>query len=280
MAQNTFEFTIDGKPFSFDAGGSPPLEYGDHETLSRQGTDVAFGQDWYERGLKVYPFLSRSEFDALHSGISRCVRSILIQNGIEAADFQLTKYHHFVTDDAIHYAVVGKTRDLFPADFDFPIDVFYQKLGDLLGFELTDVNPHDGEKMHIIIRINRPRSNDFNPPHKDIYEDWDQHGYLPQFINFWVPICGVSSKSSLPMAPGSHLLSEDKILRTFGGGVIQGQRYHVRNIIQWDGGNDLHREEMGDGDVLIFSSHLVHGCAVNDQDDETRVALEFRLFKK
>jgi ectoine hydroxylase-related dioxygenase (phytanoyl-CoA dioxygenase family) len=34
------------------------------------------------------------------------------------------------------------------------------------------------------------------------------------------------------------------------------------------------------GEVLIFSSHLVHGLAINEESDTTRVALEFRLYKK
>lgn len=278
MTQRRFDFVIDGKQFSFDADGSPPLEYGEDQVLSSRSTDITFGQDWYEQGYTVHRFLSRAEFESLHSGISRCVQAILAENGIGTENFQLNKYHRFVPDNDTHFAVVKKTRDLFPDDFDFPIDVFYKKLGDLLGLELADVDPHTGEKMHTIIRINRPRSNDLNPPHKDVYEDWDESDYLPRFANFWVPICGVSSRSSLPLVPGSHLLPEDKILRTFAGGVIQGQTYRVRNVVRWDGRNDLHRKDMGDGDVLIFSSHLIHGCAINDQDDETRVALEFRLF--
>ena len=115
---------------------------------------------------------------------------------------------------------------------------------------------------------------------QDIYEDWDQAGYIPLFVNFWVPICGVTSRSSLPVAPRSHLLTEDKIVRTVEGGIVNGRRYRVRNIKSWDGKNEMTRVKIKQGEVLIFSSHLIHGFAINDQQDQTRVALEFRLFKQ
>jgi ectoine hydroxylase-related dioxygenase (phytanoyl-CoA dioxygenase family) len=96
----------------------------------------------------------------------------------------------------------------------------------------------------------------------------------------WVPICGVNDKSSLPIAPGSHLLPEDKILRTMDGGVVAGKKYRVRSIAVWDGRSDLTRAKVEEGELLVFSCHLIHGIAVNDQDDQTRVALEFRLFRR
>ncbi|QSZ41235.1 hypothetical protein GJV85_03600 [Sulfurimonas aquatica] len=275
-----FKFKIDDKQFSFNAEGSPPLKYGIQERLSNERTDLTFGQEWYEKGFKIFPFLGKTEFNSLYSGISNCVRSILSEKGIEVTNFQLNKYHRFLPDNNSHYEVVNKTRDLFSSDFDFNTAVFYKKLSELVGFELTDINPNNEKKMHIIIRINRPRSNDFNPPHKDIHESFDRDKNVYKFINFWIPICGVSLKSSLPLVSGSHLLPEDKILRTFEGGVIQKKKYNVRNIVSWDGRNDLRREDIRYGNVLIFSSHLIHGCAINDQDEETRVALEFRLFKK
>lgn len=275
-----FKFTIDDKQFTFDANGSPAFKYGISEVLSTKNTDITFGQDWYKKGFKVFPLLNKIEFNSLQSGISNCVKSILDEKGIDISKFELNKYHLFIPNDTIHYEVVRRTRDLFPSDFDFHINKFYMKLSELLGLELTDINPHNGERMHIIIRINRPGSNDFNPPHKDVYESVDRDEHINKFVNFWIPISGVNMKSSLPLVPGSHLLSEDKILRTFEGGTIQKQKYHVRSIMEWDGQNNLYRSNIGYGNVLIFSSHLIHGCAVNEQEDETRVALEFRLFKK
>ena len=135
-------------------------------------------------------------------------------------------------------------------------------------------------RLHIIIRINRPFSTDQNPPHKDIYELWDSAGYIPRFVNLWIPICGVTTNSSLSIVPGSHLIPEDRIRRTFEGGVMDGNRYRVRMISEWDGSNRMERAAAACGEVLMFSSHLIHGMGLNCEKSSTRVALEFRLFKR
>ena len=142
------------------------------------------------------------------------------------------------------------------------------------------MNPFNGKRLRIIVRINRPFSNDFNPPHKDIYESLDANNYCPRFINLWIPICGVTSKSSLPIVPSSHLINEDSIIRTRKGVNIFGQKYRVRMIKQWDGSNKLSRVDICDGDALAFTPHLIHGLAFNEEKDVTRVALELRLFEK
>jgi ectoine hydroxylase-related dioxygenase (phytanoyl-CoA dioxygenase family) len=51
-------------------------------------------------------------------------------------------------------------------------------------------------------------------------------------------------------------------------------------IKSWNGDITLTRPEIKYGEVLFFTSHLVHGLAINEEEDSTRVALEFRLFKK
>ena len=149
----------------------------------------------------------------------------------------------------------------------------------LLGFELSNINPKTNDRVHIIVRINKPKSNDYNPPHKDMYEAYDREGYFPQFVNFWIPIAGVTDKTSLPIVPKSHLISEDNVVRTSDGGIVGGNKYRVRFIKEW-GDNSMIRTNVTDSEVLIFSSHLIHGLAKNGEDDLTRVALEFRLFKK
>ena len=273
------EFIIDGELHKFDIGDSPAFCFGSAERLSRPDTDVVYGQPWYEQGFGIFSFLDEPEYQALHEGISASVSGLVAANGVDTAGFRLDKYHLHVRNEDLHRKVVGMSRVLVPSDFNFDVSRVIGKLERLLGFGLTDMDPENGERSNIIVRINRPGSTDFNPPHKDIYEDWDQRSVLPQLVNFWIPICGVTAKSSLPVAPGSHLVPEDRICRTVEGGVIGANRYRVRSVISWDGRRDLVRPSVQYGQVLVFSSHLIHGCAVNTQDDETRVALEFRLYK-
>jgi hypothetical protein len=266
------DYKIDGETFSIDVSGSPQYVYGDREYLSTAETDIIFGTDWYEDGFKVMPFLTEEEFAHLRDEIGHLIEDMVASTGIDTAGFEIGKYHRFVTDDRKHLEVVDRTRDLFPEDFSLSMCDLVAKIEHLTGFRLTDLDPTSGERRHIIVRINRPRSTDFNPPHKDSYEDTSCH-----FLNVWVPICGVNERSSLPLAPGSHRLSEDKILRTLEGGVVAGKRYRVRSIAAWDGRSDLYRARVREGELLVFSCHLIHGIAFNDQDDQTRVSLEFRL---
>ena len=215
-------------------------------------------------------------------GTTNLIKEIIKRNIKANADkLELENYHKWVKSDEDHFEVVSKTRDLFSEDFDFSISKLISRFSDILNTKLTDIKPNSNKRTHIIVRINRPKSSDYNPPHKDMYEDFDNGVELKNnFVNLWIPIAGVTRKTSLPIAPSSHLISEDKILRTVEGGVIEGNKYRVRMVKEWGGSTTLTRAEVNYGEVLIFSSHLIHGLATNEEDDLTRVALEFRLFKK
>ena len=90
----------------------------------------------------------------------------------------------------------------------------------------------------------------------------------------------ILNETSLPIVPFSHLLSENKILRTKKGGMINEKEYEVCLIKSWNSNNNLIRPSMEYGDTLIFSSHLIHGIATNNQKNKTRISLEFRLLKE
>jgi Phytanoyl-CoA dioxygenase (PhyH) len=273
-------FEINGITYPVSTEGSPEFNYGNDAVLSSADTDIVYNLPWYEKGYTAENFLSETEFDFLKAGLAKCVKKIIENElAIDTEGFTLEKYHHFVKETKDHHKVVSRTRDLFPTDFNFPILEIMPKFEKILGFSLSDIDPRSGEKLHIIVRINRPKSTDYNPPHKDIYEELDQNDYIPPFVNLWIPICGVTENSALPIVPGSHQIPESQILRTFDGGVVQGNTYRVRMIKDWGGSSKLQRAEVADGQVLFFSSHLIHGLAVNEEEDLTRVALEFRLFK-
>ncbi len=274
------EFLIEGTKYAVSIDGSPEFKVGKNEFLSKENTDITFHQPWYPVGYTEQDFLNEEEFASLKQGLTLSISNMMKQElNIETEGFNLENYHEFVKSDTDHFKIVDKTRDLFADDFNFPIMTLIPRLGNILGFPLTDINNITKKKLHIIVRINRPNSKDFNPPHKDIYEGVDKDNYIPQFVNFWIPIAGVTENSSLPIAPKSHLLNENTVKRTFDGGVVEGNKYRVRMIESWNGDNALIRSTVKYGQVLIFSGHLIHGLAVNDEKDKTRVALEFRLFK-
>jgi hypothetical protein len=276
---DTISWSINGDTYTKEVPESLDFRYGPDKIISNPNTDIAYGQPWYEKGFSINDLMNVQEFTHLKEGITNAVKGFLKKHVSSLDGFSLEQYHKYATTDEIHLKTVRKTRDLFPKDFNFPITEVHDRLSRLMGFNLTDIDPDTDKKLHIIIRINRPGSNDYNPPHKDCYESVD-NGTLKKFMNFWLPIAGVNERSSLPMVANSHLIPENKILRTFEGGVVEGNKYHVRAIKKWNGSNKLKRAKVKEGQVLVFSSHLIHGFAVNANPDMTRVALEFRLFKE
>ena len=273
------EYKIDNEIMYVDVSDNQNYITGESKVLSNVDTDITFNQNWYSEGYTTAPFLWNEEFGDLKKGITNTISDLLTKEGIDTTGFTLEKYHKYVKTNEQHFSIVTKTRDLFPEQFRFNIKELMPTFSNLLGFELSNINPKTNDRVHIIVRINRPKSNDYNPPHKDMYEAYDREGYFPQFVNFWIPIAGVTDKTSLPIVPKSHLISEDNVVRTSDGGIVGGNKYRVRFIKEW-GDNSMIRTNVTDSEVLIFSSHLIHGLAKNGEDDLTRVALEFRLFKK
>jgi hypothetical protein len=278
--ENT-DYQIDGKKHTILIKDSPLFQHRKNEVLSREGSDITYGQPWYKNGFSEKDFLSKEEFKSLKNDLTSSIEEIIKKElSVNTDGFELENYHNFVTNDASHFKIVSKTRDLFAEDFNYSVMELTNRLSEILGFNLIDINPEDQRKLHIIVRINRPKSNDYNPPHKDIYEGVDNESYIPQFVNFWIPIAGVTKNSALPLAPESHKLNEKLVYRTFDGGMMEGNKYRVRMIKSWNSENKLVRSRVQNGQVLIFSGHLIHGLAINNEDDKTRVALEFRLFKE
>jgi hypothetical protein len=273
-------YLIDGVKHSVSVEGSPETKFGNDERLSKIDTDITYSQSWYKKGYSTADILDVAEFETLKKGLTSSIGKIIQDElSIDVSCFNLVNYHNYVKNDTDHFKIVSKTRDLFAEDFNFPVMELTQRFEKILGFKLTDIHNVNGKKTHIIVRVNRPNSNDFNPPHKDVYEGVDNDNVIPKFVNFWIPIAGVTNKSSLPIVPESHVINEKEVLRTFTGGVMENNKYRVRMIESWNGENNLERSKVGDGQVLVFSGHLIHGLAINEEEDSTRVALEFRLFK-
>ena len=274
-------YIINGITKQISIPDSEKFLLGQNQVLSNKETDVTFKFDWYNEGFTIQQFLTKDEFTFIKVGIENSIQKIIFDTlKINVKNFKLENYHKFVKTNENHFKIVSQTRDLFTKDFSFDIDYLIPKLEKVLNIKLTDYDSVNNYKAHIIVRINRPDSSDFNPPHKDIYEHYDNEGYIPKFINFWIPVSGVNNNSVLPICPKSHLLPENKILRTTHGSNVNNNKYRVRLIKSWDNKNELIKPEINYGESLIFSSHLVHGLSLNEQNDVTRVALEFRLYEK
>lgn len=265
---------IDNEPFQFTVEGE--FSWGEPKLLFKEEDNVISKVSWSREGYGVVHAFEDDEFMAFRESVRKNILSAIEKNGIsvDSEAFRLEDYHNVVTSDEDHINVINITRNLTNEDFDFDIDALADRFGKELGYELTSW-VEELRKSHIQIRISRPSTLDINPPHRDGYLS-----YWEDIVNVWVPIAGCNERTSLPVAPGSHLVPEDEILRTESKGAsINGNTYFVPCILKTKAG-DLHmiRPNPKEGEALLFSPFLIHGSAVN-RSDVTRVSIELRFPK-
>ncbi|WP_239323310.1 phytanoyl-CoA dioxygenase [Epibacterium sp. Ofav1-8] len=275
------QYLINGTEIPVQLAAEDVYGVGSDEVLSTKFDDITKHTDWYDAG---YTTLKADDFydpAAIYTETTAAIMQIVteLRPEIDLNGFTLERYHAYV-DDALHGEVIKRSRRLFPADLGFDSAKIVKNFSTYLGVDLSFTNPQTNTDVWMIARINKPKSHNYNTVHKDIYEAFDQHGSVPKMVNIWIPVCGVNDCSGLPMAPGSHLLPESKITRTKAGSTMNAQRYSVASILDWGGNTALVRENPKPDEFLIFSSHLIHGLALNNNEDETRVSFEFRLYEK
>ena len=273
-------YLIDDQEFSVDVQSQEEFFTGSDHVLSELFGDLAKCKAWYDQGYQVVKTGDFFDSVRVRNELQRTVKNIVqeINPVSNLSDFSLETYHHYVNDDE-HNKVIGRTRRLFPRDLGFDSAKIVSSLASYMKSELSYSNPVSKSEQWIIVRINRPDSIGYNPVHKDIYEIIDCYKTIPKMINVWIPICGVTNTTGLPLAPGSHLISEAKIKRTKAGSILNDQKYSVNSILNWGGSSSLEVVSPNSDEMLVFSSHLIHGLGVNHNLDTTRVSLEFRLYE-
>ena len=254
---------------------------GEDITLSEIGEDITRSMSWYSEGFEIYSLEEVIDYGYLLEEITRSVKDV-INKKLAKRDlkgFSLSKYHKFVSNEE-HLLIDKHLKRFFPKDLGFEDDKIVDFIGRILNKKLS-YSPQDKDFHHwIIVRLSLPQHTGlkgFNPAHKDIYEDYDTYNEIPRMVNAWIPICGVNSNTGLAIAPKSHLLSENKILRTKCGSFLEGNKFSVNCIKSWDNKVDMELISPNPGSFILFSSHLIHGLAINNNVDESRVSLEFRL---
>lgn len=275
MSKKTCSLYIDDSPFEFEVEGD--FFWGQPELLYPKENSVLSKMSWEGKGFAVVNAFEGDEFKKLQNSIKHIIINALKINGVavDESTFKLTDYHKYVVDGDLHNQVISITKNLETSDFDFNIDLLAERFGNILGYELTSW-VEELQKSHIQIRISRPNSLDINPPHRDGYLS-----YWHNIVNVWLPIAGCNEKSSLPVMPQSHLLTEDKILRTESKGAkINGNIYYVPCILETKSGAiKMVRPNPKEGEALLFTPFLIHGSAVNQNEAITRVSLELRFPK-
>jgi hypothetical protein len=266
------KLTIDGRLCEYDLHGD--FSWGSDEVLYREGADLLENTRLKTSGFANIPFLCEAEQVEFRAQVMAVINRILA--GLAAARGRqldtLETYHEVVNDPQLHREVILQTRELRFSDLGLDPRMIETRVGNQLGLGVSAQVKGLG-RDHIQLRISRPGSLDINPPHRDAYLDvWKN------VLNLWLPICGCTAQSSLPVMPGSHLFNERDVFRTpSGGAVIDGNQYRVPGIADTRMGMNMIRPNPATGEVLAFTPFLIHGAAFNHNADSTRMALEFRL---
>jgi hypothetical protein len=274
-------YYINKKKVNLNASENSDFFYGKDLLLSSEGNDITSEMFWFKKGYEIYNFEKVITFKNLYDSITEAVKDI-IKNNLEYRDlsnFSLEKYHNFVSNKE-HLFLDKRLKRIYPEDLGFKDENIVDFIGNILNKKLSYSPMGKTFKHWIIVRLSLPESTGlkgFNPAHKDIYEDYDLRGEIPKMVNSWIPICGVNDKTGLAIAEGSHLYSEKKILRTKCGSIVEGNKYSVNCIKSWNSKIDMNLISPSPGNFILFSSHLIHGLAFNNNADITRVSLEFRL---
>lgn len=264
---------INQQDVTYDVQGEAGLT--DGRVLLAAEEDLTAGTTWAADGYTVASFLPPAEQATLREGLAQLVRRALAEAGRPVpADFDVAHYHRVVgTDRDLHLAVVGRTKEYQQAEaLPLPASLLAQRVAELCGRPVRTLNPWDGERF-FHLRIIRPGQADHNPLHRDVWLP-DYHNCL----NIYVPVAGSTAQSSLTLVPGSHHWPENRTLRTAGGAVSNGVAFTVPGVLGSAAPLHLIRPNPGVGEVLLFSPYLLHGGAVNLNEDETRISLEMRFW--
>ena len=277
------QYKIDSRTLTVKTPDETNFFYGENICLS-EINDITKNTEWYERGYVVRDFSHIIPFEDIKNSITESIKKIIELNypNINLDNFLIENYHNFIKPNQ-HLFLDKLYKRLYPEDLGFKDEKILQFISSEIGTDLSYKDTSKNFEHWIIVRINMPASTGacgFNPAHKDIYEDYDERNHIPKMVNTWIPICGVNSITGLPIVPGSHLLKECDLLRTKSGSFIENQKYSVNCIKSWSGRNDMQTIAPNEGHLLIFSSHLIHGLGRNNNENITRVSLEFRLHEK
>jgi hypothetical protein len=261
--------SIDGEEFKYPLEGN--LDWNRDGREFDQKNDLIYKLPWGKNGYCVLDIFDNGQFEELRSKIGGWLSGAIVPlKGI--VDFVNFENYHDYVDEFQHSEIIKMSRELSFESLGISGEELAAVVSEKTGLSLSHVVSRFG-KDHIQLRINRPHSLDFNPPHRDSYlRFWEN------VINLWIPIAGCNENSSLPVIPGSHLWSEECIFRTDAhGAMIQGNTYRVPAIVDTKHGMNMKRVNPKYGQCIAFSPFLIHGAATNKNEKITRMALELRL---
>lgn len=250
--------------------------FGDKVNLLSEDDDLTQDTEFAGTGYALKPFLKETLYQPFMAGIKSLILRHLRNSGLRIDDnFNLTRYHRLIGDDyQQHLKVIERTK--LVQNIDFPIDIRHveNRISDICKVPLKVKNPLTREEV-FHFRIVRPHTTDHNPLHRDVWQHENRHA-----INLYIPLAGSNELSSLTLVPGSHRWTEDLTERTSRGAIVNKIRFNVPGLTRSKKQLDITRPNPAENEVLVFSPYLIHGGAINLNEDTTRISLEMRLWRK
>ncbi|MBS1486862.1 MAG: hypothetical protein JST43_04675 [Bacteroidetes bacterium] len=267
------KYELNNQPIHYFPEGEK--KFGQPDVLLHRASDLTVSTRWSAKGYTIAPLFDTETFTTFQSETTALVTDCWRQAGLLVPDhFKLDQYHTLITTQAQHLAAVEQTKLLSAKKFPLGISRIEERVSDICGISLIALNPFDGQSV-FHFRVVRPHSHDNNPLHRDVWlEDY------ANCINLYIPVAGSNALSSLPLIPGSHYWPEDKIERTENGALINNTKFNVPAVSEIHGEFQIVRPDPVANEVLVFSPYLIHGGAVNLNDNLTRISIELRLWKK
>ena len=266
-------YYIDNHQYSLSVEGDSFI--GRDNILLLEDDDLTLGTVWHQHGYTVCNSLPLNYYEDLVKYFTDIIQ-VFLENILEEkiTNFSLQSYHNYVDDNnhlaVIHYLQAQSAITYFPLDY----QILDQEVSKLCEKEISCFLPQNIASGRFFIRIIRPNSNDYNPPHRDV---WLNH--LRNAVNIYLPLVG-GQNSNLSLVPSSHYWRESELERTVAGATINGINYRVPSVIKSSYGLHMIRPQLDKGQFLLFSPYLVHGGAINNDLNKTRVSLEMRFWRK
>jgi len=243
--------------------------------LLHQAIDLTASTAWSKAGYTVESLFDKDTFGLFQSEATLLILNCWQNAGLPVSPgFKLDQYHTLIDTQAQHLAAVAHTKLLPATKFPLGIHRIEKRIAEICGTELMAKNPFDNQSV-FHFRVVRPRSNDNNPLHRDVWlADY------ANCINLYLPIAGSNFNTSLSLIPGSHHWPENKVERTREGALIHNTKFNVPAVSNIEGTYEMIRPDPQENEVLVFSPYLIHGGAVNLTPNQTRISIELRLWKK
>jgi len=267
------KYTVNNLAIEYEAIGQ--RQWGEDVTLLKNDKDITRGTQWSETGFTIERLFNESLFSTFHHNTYDLLIELWKKASLNVTpSFSLSQYHTIAPTKEQHLAAVEKTKLIDVKDFPVSIKVLEERISDICKKNLVVKNPFDGLKV-FHFRVIRPHQTDNNPLHRDVWlEDYKN------CINLYIPIAGSNEKSSLVIIPGSHQWPESRVERPKAGAEINGVKFNVPAVTKIKRPVEYVRPDPKQNEVLVFSPYLIHGGALNLNDDSTRISIEVRLWEK